>query len=72
MLAERFIAFLKGENSDDFISFRHERDCGVPVHARDGVSGHHMYYKCSDEDLKKPSLRISFSHYNSNEDIDLL
>jgi cysteine desulfurase len=26
----------------------------------------------SDEDVKKPSLRISFSHYNSNEDIDLL
>lgn len=24
----------------------------------------------SDEDLKKPSLRISFSHYNSNEDIN--
>jgi len=26
----------------------------------------------SNEDLKKPSLRISFSHYNSKEDIDLL
>jgi cysteine desulfurase len=26
----------------------------------------------SDEDLKKPSLRISFSHYNSLEDVDLL
>ena len=26
----------------------------------------------SNEDLKKPSLRISFSHYNSNEDVDLL
>ena len=26
----------------------------------------------SDEDLKKPSLRISFSHYNSKEDIDYL
>ena len=26
----------------------------------------------SSEDLKKPSLRISFSHYNSKEDIDLL
>jgi cysteine desulfurase len=26
----------------------------------------------SGEDLKKPSLRISFSHYNTNEDIDLL
>ena len=25
----------------------------------------------SNEDLKKPSLRISFSHYNSKEDIDL-
>ncbi len=26
----------------------------------------------SDEDIKKPSLRISFSHFNTNEDIDLL
>lgn len=26
----------------------------------------------SAEDLKKPNLRISFSHYNSKEDIDLL
>lgn len=26
----------------------------------------------SDEDLKKPSLRVSFSHYNTNEDVDLL
>jgi cysteine desulfurase len=26
----------------------------------------------SDEDLKKPSLRISLSHYNTKEDIDLL
>lgn len=26
----------------------------------------------SAEDLKKPSLRISFSHYNSKEDVDLL
>ncbi|SHG09680.1 cysteine desulfurase [Flavobacterium fluvii] len=26
----------------------------------------------SNEDLKKPSLRISFSHYNSKEDVDLL
>ena len=26
----------------------------------------------SDEDLKKPSLRISFSHYNTKNDIDLL
>ncbi|MBC7845713.1 MAG: cysteine desulfurase [Flavobacterium sp.] len=25
-----------------------------------------------NEDLKKPSLRISFSHYNSKEDVDLL
>jgi cysteine desulfurase len=25
-----------------------------------------------DEDLKKPSLRISFSHFNTKEDIDLL
>lgn len=26
----------------------------------------------SEEDLKKPSLRISFSHYNTKDDIDLL
>ena len=26
----------------------------------------------SDEDIKKPSLRISFSHYNTTEDIDSL
>ncbi|MBY0486786.1 MAG: cysteine desulfurase [Flavobacteriaceae bacterium] len=26
----------------------------------------------ADEDLKKPSLRISFSHYNTKEDIDAL
>jgi cysteine desulfurase len=26
----------------------------------------------SDDDVKKPSLRISFSHFNTNEDIDLL
>jgi cysteine desulfurase len=26
----------------------------------------------SDSDLKKPSLRISFSHYNTKEDVDLL
>ena len=26
----------------------------------------------SDDDLKKPSLRISFSHFNTKEDIDVL
>ena len=26
----------------------------------------------SDDDLKKPSLRISFSHYNTKDDIDYL
>ncbi|MHA3789221.1 cysteine desulfurase family protein [Flavobacterium hauense] len=26
----------------------------------------------SDEEVRKPSLRISFSHFNTNEDIDLL
>ena len=26
----------------------------------------------SEEDLKKPSLRISFSHFNTKEDVDLL
>jgi cysteine desulfurase len=26
----------------------------------------------SGEDLRKPSLRISFNHYNTKEDIDLL
>jgi cysteine desulfurase len=26
----------------------------------------------SEEEAKKPSLRISFSHFNTKEDIDLL
>lgn len=26
----------------------------------------------SDDEIRKPSLRISFSHYNTNEDIDIL
>jgi len=26
----------------------------------------------AEDDLKKPSLRISFSHYNTKEDIDAL
>jgi cysteine desulfurase len=26
----------------------------------------------TEADLKKPSLRISFSHYNTKEDVDLL
>ena len=26
----------------------------------------------SEEDLKKPSLRISFSHFNTKEDVDIL
>ena len=33
---------------------------------------HVLVEMLSNEDLKKPSLRISFSHYNSKEDIDLL
>ncbi|MBP6180405.1 cysteine desulfurase family protein [Flavobacterium sp.] len=33
---------------------------------------HVLVEMLSQEDLKKPSLRISLSHYNSKEDIDLL
>lgn len=33
---------------------------------------HVLSQMLSEEDLKKPSLRISFSHYNSKEDIDAL
>lgn len=33
---------------------------------------HVLVEMLSNEDLKKPSLRISFSHYNTKEDIDLL
>lgn len=35
-------------------------------------ASHVLAEMLSTEDLKKPSLRISFSHYNSKEDIDLL
>jgi cysteine desulfurase len=35
-------------------------------------ASHVLAEMLSDEDLRKPSLRISFSHYNSKEDIDLL
>ncbi|EIA07792.1 cysteine desulfurase family protein [Flavobacterium frigoris] len=35
-------------------------------------ASHVLAEMLSREDLKKPSLRISFSHYNSKEDIDLL
>lgn len=33
---------------------------------------HVLQEMLSEEDIKKPSLRISFSHYNTKEDIDLL
>ncbi len=33
---------------------------------------HVLMEMLSNEDLKKPSLRISFSHFNTKEDIDLL
>jgi cysteine desulfurase len=33
---------------------------------------HVLSQMLSEEDLKKPSLRISFSHYNTKEDIDAL
>jgi cysteine desulfurase len=33
---------------------------------------HVLVEMLSNEDLKKPSLRISFSHFNTKEDIDLL
>ncbi|UQD56487.1 cysteine desulfurase family protein [Flavobacterium sp. K5-23] len=35
-------------------------------------ASHVLAEMLSMEDLKKPSLRISFSHYNSKEDVDLL
>lgn len=35
-------------------------------------ASHVLAEMLSTEDLKKPSLRISFSHYNSKEDVDLL
>lgn len=35
-------------------------------------ASHVLAEMLSDDDLRKPSLRISFSHYNSKEDIDLL
>jgi cysteine desulfurase len=35
-------------------------------------ASHVLAEMLSMEDLKKPSLRISFSHYNSMEDVDLL
>ena len=33
---------------------------------------HVLLEMLSNEDLKKPSLRISFSHYNTKDDVDLL
>jgi cysteine desulfurase len=35
-------------------------------------ASHVLAEMLSNEDLKKPSLRISFSHYNTKEDVDLL
>ncbi len=35
-------------------------------------ASHVLAEMLSNADLKKPSLRISFSHYNSKEDVDLL
>jgi cysteine desulfurase len=35
-------------------------------------ASHVLAEMLSQDDLKKPSLRISFSHYNTREDIDLL
>ena len=35
-------------------------------------ASHVLAEMLSVEDLKKPSLRISFSHYNTKEDIDIL
>jgi cysteine desulfurase len=35
-------------------------------------ASHVLAEMLSNDDLRKPSLRISFSHYNSKEDIDLL
>ena len=33
---------------------------------------HVLVEMLSKEDLKKPSIRISFSHFNTKEDLDLL
>jgi len=35
-------------------------------------TSHVLFEMLSDEDLRKPSLRISFSHYNTKEEIDSL
>jgi cysteine desulfurase len=35
-------------------------------------ASHVLTEMLSNGDLKKPSLRISFSHYNTKEDVDLL
>ena len=35
-------------------------------------ASHVLVEMLSEEDLRRPSLRISFSHYNSKEDVDLL
>jgi cysteine desulfurase len=35
-------------------------------------ASHVLAEMLSNEDLRKPSLRISFSYYNTKEDIDLL
>jgi cysteine desulfurase len=35
-------------------------------------ASHVLSEMLSDEDLRRPSLRISLSHYNSKEDIDIL
>jgi cysteine desulfurase len=41
------------------------------VLARGSIRASHVLSEMlSDEDLRRPSLRISLSHYNSKEDID--
>jgi cysteine desulfurase len=60
-------------NSHDFISSGYE-GIAVPEGACQSGSikaSHVLAEMLSHADLKKPSLRISFSHYNSKE-IDLL
>jgi cysteine sulfinate desulfinase/cysteine desulfurase-like protein len=58
-------------NSNDFISSGYEGNCFQRSACQSGSIKAHVAEMLSHADLKKPSL-ISFSHYNSKEDIDLL
>lgn len=45
---------------------------GSACQSGSNTASHVLAEMLSNEDLRKPSLRISFSHYNTKEDIDLL